>query len=73
MQCATGSYCTCNIHTHTLLQTWEQHGGYDFRILQHVNDATLKLFIAVGLLVATEMKNGRARQREKEGNRSEEI
>lgn len=47
-----------HIHTNALtdmhLQTWEQHGRNYFSILQHVNDAALEIFTAVGLQVAIE-------------------
>lgn len=58
--------CACvNALTDTAIQTWEQHSRYNFSILQHVNDATLEIFTAVGLQVATETENDRAKQRER--------
>lgn len=41
-----------NAFTH--IQTWEQHGRDDFRILHHVNDAALEIFAVIRLQVATE-------------------
>lgn len=38
--------------THRDTHTWDQHGGNDLGVLQHVNDAALEVFAAVGLQVA---------------------
>ncbi len=46
-----------NALTDTHIQTWEQHGRNYFSILQHVNDAALEIFAAVGLQVAAETDN----------------
>lgn len=44
------------------LHTWQQHGRYYFSILQHVNDAALEIFTAVGLQIARETDNEEAEQ-----------
>lgn len=43
------------------IHTWEQHGGNCFSLLQHVNDAALEIFTAVGLQVAIELDNQEAK------------
>lgn len=38
--------------THTHAHTWDQHGGNDLGVLQHVDDAALEVFATVSLQVA---------------------
>ena len=58
-----------NALTDMQLQTWQQHGRNYFSILQHVNDAALEIFTAVGLQVATETDKEGAKHGAKEKKR----
>lgn len=57
-----------NLHSH--IHTRDQHGGNYFSILQHVYDAALEIFTAVGLQVATDTEN---KKKSKNGEKSETL